>query len=260
MAIERVLKKLPKMEAPKDARCYICLEGGDDLKRGCGCRGDSAGFVHVECLTKFAVSKEATGDADLVQSGWMRCVNCLQPFAGALDVEMTRELWRRHRNNFSESSKVLGDLLGVNGEPEAANLLYGETSADLELSRSTILIESGKLLEALDLLTRIGPEAKTYYHAKVNIAHVFLRLHRYQDAVSLLKDLLPALNVDYGLDAPPTFAALNLYAVACAKVGNFLESKKIFYDILHRQSRIFGPHHPMTSHTRNSMASFGWFY
>ena len=71
MAAERASAKQPKIQkAPKDAFCYICLEGEDGrksskLSRGCACRGDSAGFVHLECLTKLAMSKEACGCAEI---------------------------------------------------------------------------------------------------------------------------------------------------------------------------------------------------
>ena len=55
LAIERALAKQPPMEeAPKDACCYICLEGDGEekLMRGCACRGDSAGFVHLKCFNE----------------------------------------------------------------------------------------------------------------------------------------------------------------------------------------------------------------
>ena len=75
MAVERILTTLPKTKAPKEATCYICLEGdgtssSSKLMRGCACRGDSAGFVHLECLTELAISKEASGDRRAVFAAW----------------------------------------------------------------------------------------------------------------------------------------------------------------------------------------------
>ena len=67
MAIERELAKQPPLDqAPKDACCYICLDGDgkEKLMRGCACRGDSAGYVHVECLAKHAMSKDVAGGGD----------------------------------------------------------------------------------------------------------------------------------------------------------------------------------------------------
>ena len=40
--------------APEGARCYICLEGGAGLVRGCACRG-TAGYAHVGCLAAHAM-------------------------------------------------------------------------------------------------------------------------------------------------------------------------------------------------------------
>ena len=56
--------------------------------RGCACRGDSAGFVHLECLTELAMSKEASGDPSgdrqAVFDAWSKCGNCKQDFLDAL--------------------------------------------------------------------------------------------------------------------------------------------------------------------------------
>ena len=45
------------MTIPIGAACYFCLgeevdEKGKPLVRNCSCRGDSAGFAHLSCLTK----------------------------------------------------------------------------------------------------------------------------------------------------------------------------------------------------------------
>ena len=42
--------------APGDARCLLCLDGGDaadPLVQGCACRG-SFGWTHVTCLIRMA--------------------------------------------------------------------------------------------------------------------------------------------------------------------------------------------------------------
>ena len=70
MAIER---------AVADATCYICLEGegsgkSSKLMRGCACRGDSAGFVHIKCLTELAMSKEASGDKKAVFDAYLQAI------------------------------------------------------------------------------------------------------------------------------------------------------------------------------------------
>ena len=58
--------------------------------RGCACRGDSAGFVHLECLTELAMSKEASRDQKAALNAWTKCGNCKQWFEGALELEMNK--------------------------------------------------------------------------------------------------------------------------------------------------------------------------
>ena len=119
MAVDRARAKQPPMEqAPKDTFCYICLQGeeGGKLMRGCACRGDSAGFVHLECLTELAVAKEASGDLQAAINAWNKCGNCKQYFKGALELEMDRRFWRRylssqherHRSKQSSAWKTVG--------------------------------------------------------------------------------------------------------------------------------------------------------
>ena len=108
MAIERALKRQPKMKAPEEAFCYICLDGdgasaSSKLLRGCACRGDSAGFVHLDCLEQFASRKEADGHVD----GWRKCANCKHDFHGALDLQLSRQWWRRCRNASVERKKLV---------------------------------------------------------------------------------------------------------------------------------------------------------
>ena len=160
MAIERALVKQPKVQAPKDAFGYICLEGGGGkLMRGCACRGDSAGFVHLDCLTKLAVSKEESGNGETVFDAWNKCGNCKQLFQGALKLEMARLFWRRHRSSQDlrpryHATRSLAHSLGINAEVDAASQLLDEASIcvgnnkerllDLKLLRVNILLKNGQ--------------------------------------------------------------------------------------------------------------------
>ena len=81
---------------PGGAACYFCLgeeadEEGKPLERNCSCRGDSAGFAHLSCLTKYAKqkSKQASdGDICAFFNPWRFCNNCKQPFQGQLSIDM----------------------------------------------------------------------------------------------------------------------------------------------------------------------------
>ena len=74
---------------PDGAACYFCLgeegDGEGELPvRDCSCRGDSAGFAHFSCLTKYAeqMSKQAGegGGMSAFVEPWEKCNNCKQPF------------------------------------------------------------------------------------------------------------------------------------------------------------------------------------
>ena len=81
---------------PNGAACYVCLgeeadEEGKPLVRNCSCRGDSAGFAHLSCLTKYSEQKcqqAVEGDMGAFSNPWRFCNNCKQPFQGQLSIDM----------------------------------------------------------------------------------------------------------------------------------------------------------------------------
>ena len=71
-------------------------EGPDDegksLVRDCSCRGDSAGFAHLSCLTKYAEQKCRAAnyiDLDAFVEPWNKCNNCKQTFQNQLAVDLS---------------------------------------------------------------------------------------------------------------------------------------------------------------------------
>ena len=273
MAVERALAIQPPMEqAPKDATCYICLDGEHDgessskLMRGCACRGDSAGFVHIECLAELAESKEASGDVD----AWIKCGNCKQCFQGALDLEMARRFWRRHRSSQDlnlryESTKCLAISLGGNGEVDAVNQLLDEASTcvangkqllALKVVRATMLSANDQKLEALELLQATLPEAKVctdcphLYGATIQRLTSLLReLERYQEAHEMATEAAAFCKAKFGLEDAKTLHATKMYAVACVNLGRVEEAKGIFEDTLTSEIRVLGRDHPQTQNT-----------
>jgi len=108
--IVKCLDSFPKSKSPRthfaiphhgrrhDAACYFCLEEGSDdegksLVRDCACRGDSAGFAHLSCLTKYAEQKwRKVGDRDVIAifaEPWEKCNNCKQTFQNQLAVDLS---------------------------------------------------------------------------------------------------------------------------------------------------------------------------
>ena len=279
MAVERALAKEPKLRAPKDACCYICLEGDGESKlmRGCACRGDSAGFVHVECLVELGMRKEATGDGDAILQALLQCLNCKQPFAGALGIEIQRRFWRRHRSSPNlnlryHSAGPLAIQLRKNGESDAAQHLYDEATKcigndqgallDMKLKKADLLSNTGKQLQALELLQAMLPEVKEMkspaylWQLMDQKARVLLDLNRNQEALNITADLVGRFNATLGLEHNRTLQARLLYAIACAKLGRVKESKGVFKDILTTEIRVYGRDYPLTQATVRWMHYF----
>ena len=288
MAVERALTKQPPMEqAPKDAFCYICLEGdgkskSSKLMRGCACRGDSAGFVHLECLTKLAMSKEASGDLNIDNHSWLICGNCKQPFTGALGLEMTRRFWRYLRSTQDltrryNSMRTLATILSFCGQIDAASELLEEASTyvgndktrlgQINLLRANALMKNNRNLEALGLLQANLPELKAcaaistshlYGQTMLESAHALLHLGRYQEAHETTSEIVPYAKVKFGLENPVTLKAMRAYAAACAELGRVEEAKATFADVLATQTRVLGRDHFNTQSTRRCMRSYGF--
>ena len=269
--------------------------------RGCACRGDSAGFVHLACLAKLAESKDVDSASKLGErkdkpgnakdtaflNAWMECINCHQNFEGALALEMQRRLWWhcRSRQNLTlcyNSMKMVAEHLGKRGEIDAVNFLYDEASTaaegdiaiilDTKLSKAKMLSLNGQKLEALELLTSILPEAKKactgnremetanrdtwQYETMVYMVDALLNLDRDQEAHKVAVDLVALAKARFGPQHSHAIAAMELYVMTCGKLGRLQESKAMLEEILITKIRIFGPHHPKTQATRNTLQDF----
>ena len=283
MAVDRILAKLPPVQAPQDATCFICLEGdgaSSKLMRGCACRGDSAGFVHLECLTKLAMSKEASRDGEVLWDAWIFCGNCKQRFTGALELEMLRRCLRRYRSSQNlklryNSTRILATCLGVHGEFDAAHQLFDEAATcagndterllDLKHCRAALLTKNGQRLEALELLRSILPEAKQftttnpgpYARTMMSIVPVFFD-HDNQAAYDMATELLAFTKANYSLENITTIIAMDYYGIASAKLGRIEESKAMFKTVLAIKTRVYGRDHSNTEMTRNFMRSCGF--
>jgi len=84
-----------------DRSCWICLESGPDtsgipLRRDCSCRGDS-GWVHIDCLKKFARSSFTDNESRFKNKDGMRlnpwesCNNCKQDFINTTAIELGKD-------------------------------------------------------------------------------------------------------------------------------------------------------------------------
>ena len=249
--------------------------------RGCACRGNSAGFVHLECLAELAMSKEASGDDDAVFKAWMFCGNCKQRFTGALKLELKRRYWRQHRSSEDldlryNATRSLATGLGFDGEVDVGNQLLDEASTcvgnndkemllQLNLIRADLRIENDQKLEGLRLLQATLPEAKAYTanpnlycQTMLETAEVLLQLDRYQEAHEMATELVPFAKANCSLEDPVTMIARKMYAITCVKLGHVEEAKAHFEDVLTTQTQILGHEHPQTQYTLSKMRTCGF--
>ena len=285
MAIERALAEQPTVQAPKDATCYICLEGDDatgKLMRGCACRGASAGFVHLECLAEGAERKHKPGDVTVARdvttilTSWMQCRTCNQNTVGALGLKMRRRFWRRYRSGtcqtmFYHSTRYLADWLRNFGESDAATRLYEDTSKyaasdtcillDMKLTKIQMLADEKKVDEALDLVEATLPQAKAYtivnpvfyFRAMIQKADALARLTRLQESYAVAAETVTFAKSTFGPDHHDTLLAMKNYALMCACTGRLEEADAVFGDVLSTSSRVCGRDHPRTLECRQMM-------
>ena len=102
----RALDDTPRVEAPPEAVCIICLERGDEpLHRNCACRGPTAGFAHMSCLVRYVASAAATNE-----SLWSTCGTCKQEYFGATQMGLARARWERARGLPDEDRERLNAM------------------------------------------------------------------------------------------------------------------------------------------------------
>ena len=266
MAVERALaKQRPMDQAPKDATCYICLEGEDDgekLMRGCACRGDNAGFVHLECLKEYATSNEDSVDDESVTNSYGVCINCRQPFNGALRLHMRRSFWRRHKNGHDYrlrrfAVQFLADCLLDYGEVDTTDHLYNELrkigghGLVIRRHRADMMIKNGHKLEGLQLLRAMVPEAKEdsammYFQTLFSLADVLYELERNDEAFETATDAVAIAEETFGLESPNTLIVKVMYASICSDLGYIDKMGELVLDNLAIATQTFGPDHSLT--------------
>jgi len=267
MAVERALKRLPSQAtAPADATCYICLDHDSKLVRGCACRGDSAGFVHLECLIEFAERNE---EDSMSHRSFGYCINCKQKFTGALALQLVRRWWRRHRNesvesrHLGESCNMLGALLGSNDEDDAEERLIDAVSNSshfyggrLELKMASRMAKE-RPEEALKLLDDVISQAKQRgerrlsFLARHQYMSVLVPLGRYEEILALATECQESVETSCGDSSDAALieekhAILHMLAFAYGMLGRFDESKRAFDELLAAGTRIYGSEHNMT--------------
>jgi len=106
---------------PSGAACYFCLgeeadEEGKLPVRDCSCRGDSAGFAHFSCLTKYCEQKcKAAGDGEVgvFTEPWKICNNCKQYFQDRLSIDLASACYSFAESTYGHPDSNKWDKLKV---------------------------------------------------------------------------------------------------------------------------------------------------
>jgi hypothetical protein len=101
------------------AVCYLCLDGGLDdagqpLQRDCACRGTDAGYVHLACLTNYAIAKsEQARDTGKLRNPWEKCPNCHQQYQNFLAIDLATEFVSYVRRKYPDNTQMQVEALHV---------------------------------------------------------------------------------------------------------------------------------------------------
>jgi len=276
IAFERVLTTtFPKeAEVPADARCYICLDGGDTLLRGCACRGAS-GWAHVDCLAAMAARGPwmKKGGGLGYASRWIVSATCHQEvLTGALKVDMARRCWRHYREDDTVAapekrnaadddtrfaSKLAGDALSLNGEGDAGAHLYEKVTRGLPRDDTEVLMSEVKRAYGLRpdaeavrrLLTELRPRVERcgdfalradYVNA---LAIVLFELDLYEDALPFPAEAAAMAAASGGPESDGALARHCIHAVLLVRVGHVEEGLKELLNVSETQIRVLGEDH-----------------
>jgi hypothetical protein len=101
------------------AVCYLCLDGGLDeadqqLRRDCACRGTDAGFVHLACLTNYAIVKsmQTSGMNEFV-TPWERCPSCRQVYQNEFRIDIASKFVSFVRRQYPDNTQRQVEALFV---------------------------------------------------------------------------------------------------------------------------------------------------
>jgi hypothetical protein len=142
---------------PAGAACYFCLGEEDDeegmpLVRDCSCRGDSAGFAHFSCLTKYAEQKckqAGDGDFDAFSEPWQICNNCKQPFQNQLAIDISSAFVSFAEATYGHPESCKWDKMKVMTAIKS-NIMAFPTKLETDGERMETTVLINKLLSIID--------------------------------------------------------------------------------------------------------------
>ena len=170
---------------PSTASCYICLEDGTDsegqpLLRDCACRGE-AGWAHVACLAKYAVSKitEARRKPDHsvdAAAVWKNCILCKTPYVQNMGLAMAEACVKHYedRPDTNEGRWFSLDYLAT------INVKLGNHNAALK--------SFNRLLEIFKIVTRQGRDVRAAeFKVLGGLTLAYMKRDQFKDAITTIE-------------------------------------------------------------------------
>jgi tetratricopeptide (TPR) repeat protein len=278
----------PKEDTGARPCCWICLEQASDddgpLLRGCACRGNDSGWVHVECIVKGAQANEKL---------WRICPTCRQRFTGKLFLQLARERYRLSRLPSSAAAPaepgewerdtaamyMLTHALSEMGEHTEAVRIgrdlvaacrsrYGDASE--RTLRATLILASayhdlGDLTSALPLQVEGLAEYRRLYgnddpdtlNCIAHLASMRTRMGHFDAALSLYDECLTTGRRVLSADDPGLHAHIHSTAILHTKMGKYDMALPLMQEALTASHQLLGRQHP---HTLRSVGSVGQIY
>ena len=250
--------------------CLVCLEEGNLLALGCGCRG-SVGMVHEACAIKAAAAQQERQGTWAGKHPWQLCSTCRLPYTGALKLALAQEWCRRceqlDRKDMQRfaARTMLGNALSAAGRLAEAevvvrdnlhvcNELHGTEhrhTLGTNLNLGLLLDGQGKHDEAASEYTRIieiqtrvlGAEHRDTLNTAMQLAGSDLSRGRNAEAEQKYRDILKLQESCLGADDQMTLTCGMNLASSLLNQARYDEAEAAYSDNLQRKSRKLGPDH-----------------
>ncbi len=238
-------------EDTKGQTCYICTQAlhwktKEGLVRGCSCRG-TAGFAHVSCLAEqakilLAEALENNLDAKVKNqrfNRWHTCSLCEQRYHGVVYCALGWACWKTYlgRPERDETRSMAMSLLGS-----------GLTT--VKHHEDAFCVQTAELA----LMQRHGAWETSILTAQSNLAYTCGALGRYEDALSLHRDVYFGFLKIYGEENEQTLGVANNYASDLNDLERFGEAKSLLRKTVPVARRVLGESHDYTLKMRKVYA------
>jgi tetratricopeptide (TPR) repeat protein len=211
-------------EDTKGQTCYICTQAlhwktKEGLVRGCACRG-TAGFAHVSCLAEQAKILLAEGEENNLSNKamdervkrWRACSLCEQHYHGVVSCALGWACWKTYVGR-PEDDWVRMDAMTALG-----NGLFSAQHYE-----DALIVQEAEL----SMERRLGASEEVLLVAQGNLASTYCELGRFDEALSLRRDVYSGTLRLYGEEREDTLLEASHYADDLVNLQHFEEAKAL---------------------------------